>query len=71
MVAVELFEHRLAAVGFNWTDDYSDKLVADSRRSPCTRCGKRFPRITPAMFPSGVGKVGYTIALPDCEAFPR
>ena len=68
MIAVELFEERLIAAGFDWTDDYSDKpwlvmgeLLYEVRNG--------FPRITPPMFPGGVGNVRYTISLPDCEAF--
>ena len=68
MVAVELFEHRLTAVGFNWTDDYSDKLWLIAAES-MYEVREGFPRITPAMFPSGVGNVGYAIALADCEPF--
>ena len=33
MVAVDLFEERLSAVGFDWTDDYSDKLWLVGRES--------------------------------------
>ena len=68
IVAVEFLEQRLAAAGFNWTDDYSDKpwLVAGES---LYEVRKGFPRIIPAMFPSGIGRVGYTISLPDCEPF--
>ena len=68
MTAVELFEERLIATGFDWTDDYSDKpwlVMGESLYE--VRNG--FPRITPSMFPGGVGNVRYTISLPDCEAF--
>ena len=68
MVAVELFEERLAAIGFDWTDDYSDKpwlVVGESLYA--VREG--FPRITPEMFPSGVGNVRYTVSLLDCGMF--
>ena len=68
MVAVELLEQRLTAVGFTWTDDYSDKLWLVAGES-VYEVREGFPRITPAMFPSGVGNVGYTIALPDCKPF--
>ena len=68
MVAVELFEHRLGAVGFNWTDDYSDQLWLIAGES-VYEVREGFPRITPTMFPSGVGNVGYAIALADCEPF--
>ena len=68
MVAVELLEQRLAAVGFTWTDDYSDKLWLVAGES-VYEVREGFPRITRAMFPSGVGNVGYTIALSDCKPF--
>ena len=68
MVAVELFEQRLAAMGFNWTDDYSDKLWLVAVES-VYEVREGFPRITPVMFPSGVGNVAYTISLEDCEPF--
>ena len=68
IVAVELFEQRLAAMGFSWTEDYSDKhwLVAGES---VYEVREGFPRIVPAMVPPGVGNVGYTIALGDCEPF--
>ena len=68
MAAVELFEERLGAVGFDWTDDYSDKSWVVGQEALYEVC-HGFPRITPAMVPGGVGKVRYTISLPDCEAF--
>lgn len=68
MAAVELFEERLGAVGFDWTDDYSDRLWLMVGES-LYEVGEGFPRITPAMFPGGVGNVRYTISLPDCEMF--
>ena len=68
MMAVDLFDHRLAALGFSWTDDYSDKpwlVVGESVYG--VREG--FPRITPTMFPTGIGNVRYTISLADCKQF--
>ena len=68
MVAVELLEERLSAVGFDWTDDYSDRpwlVVGES----LYEVREGFPRVTPAMVPGGVGNVRYTISLPDCEMF--
>ena len=56
------------AVGFNWTDDYSDQLWLIAGES-VYEVREGFPRITPTMFPSGVGNVGYAIALADCEPF--
>ena len=68
MAAIDLFEERLGAVGFDWTDDYSDKLWVVGQEALYEVC-KAFPRITPEMVPGGIGNVRYTIALPDCEAF--
>ena len=68
MAAIDLFEERLGAVGFDWTDDYSDKLWVVGQEALYEVC-KGFPRITPEMVPGGIGNVRYTIALPDCEAF--
>ena len=68
MVAVDLFEERLSAVGFHWTDDYSDKLWLVGRES-LYEVREGFPRITSAMLSGGVDKVRYTISLPECEAF--
>ena len=68
MVAVDRFEERLGAVGFDWKHDYSDRpwlVVGESLYD--VREG--FPRITPEMFPGGVANVRYTISLPDCEMF--
>ena len=68
MAAVELFEARLEAAGFDWTDDYSDKLwLVGGEFLYEVREG--FPRITSATVPRGTGDVRYTISLPDCEAF--
>ena len=68
MAAVDLFEERLGAVGFDWTDDYSDKLWMVGQEALYEVC-EGFARITPAMVPGGVGNVRYTISLQDCEAF--
>ena len=68
MVAVELFEERLSAIGFDWDDDYSDNLWLVVRES-LYDVQEGFPRITPEMFPGGVGNVRYTISLPECESF--
>ena len=65
---VDLFEERLAAVGFDWDDDYSDKRWLYGREH-LFEVRDGFPRITPAMFPGGVGNVRYSISLPDCEPF--
>ena len=68
MGAVNLFEERLGAVGFDWTDDYSDKSWVVGGEA-LYEVREEFPRITPAMVPGGVGNVRYMITLPDCEGF--
>ena len=68
MEAVEFFEERLDAVGFDWTGDYSDKLWVVTGES-LYEVREGFPRITPSMFPAGVLNVRYAVSLPDCEAF--
>lgn len=68
MAAVDLFEERLGAVGFDWTDDYSDKSWVVGQEA-LYEVREGFPRITPAMVPGGVGHVSYMISLPDCEGF--
>ena len=68
MAAVDLFEERLGTVGFDWTDDYSDKSWVVGQEA-LYEVREGFPRITPAMVPGGVGNVRYMITLPDCEEF--
>ena len=68
MAAVDIFEERLGAVGFDWTDDYSDKSWVVGQET-LYEVREGFPRTTPAMVPGGVGIVRYMIALPDCEGF--
>ena len=68
MAAVDLFEERLGAVGFDWTDDYSDKSWVVGQGA-LYEVREGFPRITAAMVPGGVGNVRYMISLPDCEEF--
>lgn len=62
----ELFEELLAAIGFDWIDDYSDRKWL---RGPDHTFEVRgdFPRVTRDMYPSGVGSLRYAIFLPDCE----
>ena len=68
MAAVDMFEERLAAVGFDWTDDYSDMSWVVGQEA-LYEVREGFPRITPAVVPRGVANVKYMIALPDCEGF--
>ena len=66
--AMALFEERLSATGFDWNDDYSDRLwLIGTDTLYEVRNG--FPRITPTMIPSGVESVRYVIELPSCESF--
>lgn len=68
MIAVDLLEERLSATGFDWTDDYSDKLWLIGRES-LYEVREGFPRITSAMLSGGIDRVRYTISLPECEEF--
>ncbi len=64
----DLFDDRLAAIGFDPLDDYSDRRwVMGAEHIFEVRDG--FPCITGAMFPSGVTHVRYSIGLTECEAF--
>ena len=63
-----LFEDRLAALGFDWEDDYTDKHWAIGEEA-LYEVADGFPRITPTMLPPGVSDVRYTISLSDCEGF--
>ena len=66
--AREAFESRLIAAGFDSADDYSDSRWQIGTKR-CFRVGHDFPRITPDLFPSGVHRVRYRIALAECEPF--
>lgn len=68
MSATTLFEQRLAAVGFDWEDDYDDKhwIIGDEALYEVT---DGFPRIVPSMVPAAVDDVRYAISLSDCESF--
>ncbi len=68
MSAVDIFEERLGKAGFEWTDDYSDKLWLIGTES-LYEVSSGFPRITSAMFLGGVGDVHYTISLLECEEY--
>ena len=63
-----LLGQRLIAVGFDWADDYSDKKWLLGPKH-IFEVKENFPRITPRMFPSGVGNVRYAVSLVDCEPF--
>ena len=66
--ATTLFEERLAAVGFDWEDDYADSywVVGDETLYEVMA---GFPHITPSMVPAAVDHVRYTISLSGCENF--
>lgn len=66
--AVEIFEERLAAVGFDWNDDYSDKRWLQGSEY-LFELVEGFPSIAPGMYPAGVSGVRYSVSLPDCEQF--
>lgn len=68
VAAVEIFEERLTSTGFDWEDDYTDKRWIVGPTS-LYEIANDFPRITPAMFSTGVGNVRYAISLPDCEPY--
>ncbi len=68
LAVADLFEERLAAIGFDRLDDYSDRhWIMGAEHLFEVREG--FPRITPSMFTSGVSHVRYSIALTECEPF--
>ena len=68
LAVADLFEDRLAAIGFDRLDDYSDRhWIMGAEHLFEVREG--FPRITPSMFPGGVSYVRYSIALAECEPF--
>jgi len=66
--AVEMFETRLLAAGFDWSDDYSDRkwLLGDER---IYIVRDAFPRVTPGMHPTGVSRIRYSISLQECEKY--
>ncbi len=64
----ELFEERLSAVGFEWTDDYSDKWWSVGREHVFD-VKEDFPRITSSSCPVGVQDLRYAISLSVCEPF--
>ena len=66
--AVDDLEERLRAVGFNWSEDYSDTRWQVGRRQ-WFLVEPAFPRITPAHFPNGVSAVRYSVSLPACQDF--
>ena len=67
-MTVDLFDARLFATGFDWSDDYSDRRWIRGREH-FFNVREGFPRITRSVLPVGVLNVRYSISLPDCEPF--
>ena len=68
MSAAIVFDERLAATGFDWEDDYSDRRwsIGDE---VLYEVAHGFPRVTPSMVPAAVDDVRYTISMAGCEGF--
>ena len=66
--SLEPFQERLAMVGFNWSDDYSDDrwLLGPERSFKVT---ENFPRVVSTDLRLGVQNVCYSIALHHCDDF--
>ena len=62
------FEERLWAVGYDRSDDYSDRrwVIGNSSFFGVV---SGFPRVTPKMLPAGVTQVRYHVTLAQCEEF--
>ena len=62
------FDERLAALGFDWEEDYSDThwSIGDE---VLYEVADGFPRLTPSMVPAAVDDVRYTISMAGCEGF--
>ncbi len=67
-LAVDIFEERLFATGFDWDQDYTDRrwLVAGEA---LFEVREEFPRLAPSMIPAGVENVNYRIALRMCADY--
>lgn len=65
---VQLFEERLAATGFDWVDDYSDKswLIGPAH---VFEVRDQFPRVSATMLEAGVSNVRYSISLSECTPY--
>lgn len=66
--SVEQFEDLLVAAGFDWREDYSDRYWL-SANDYVYKVIEGFPRVIPSMYPRGVERLRYTIALEACEQF--
>ncbi len=67
-LAVDIFEERLFATGFDWDHDYSDRpwLVTGET---LFEVRDEFPRLTPGMIPAGVENLSYRLALRTCADY--
>ena len=66
--SLEPYEERLAMVGFDWADDYSDyRWLLGPERAFEVR--EDFPRVGPADLRPGVENVRYAVALHHCDDF--
>ena len=67
-LAVDIFEERLFATGFDWDHDYSDRpwLVTGET---LFEIRDEFPRLTPSMIPAGVENLSYRLALRTCADY--
>ena len=66
--AVEIFEERLSAAGFDWTDDYSDSFWSIGPVH-IFEVRDQFPRIAGSMLRAGVSNVRYSISLLECAPY--
>jgi hypothetical protein len=66
--AISVFENLLAASGFGWEDDYTDRTFVEGTHR-AFRISDGFPKITPGNCGPGVSEVRYNISLSDCEEF--
>lgn len=68
MSAAIVFDERLAATGFDWEEDYSNRRwnIGDE---VLYEVADGFPRLTPSMVPASVDDVRYTISMAGCEGF--
>ena len=64
--AAVVLDERLAAVGFDWEEDYSDRRwsIGDE---VLYEVDEGFPRLTPSMVPAAVDDVRYRISIAGCE----
>ena len=68
MSAAIVFDERLAATGFDWEEDYSDRRWSIGEEV-LYEVAEGFPQLTPSMVPAAVDDVHYTIRMAGCEDF--